>query len=320
MTRKKIKLNKNGAALIIAFMVVVLLTILSSGLILRSVSERAVAQRYVDSTRAFWLAEAGINQALLQLKSDFNNLNGIAATALGEGEYAVDAIVVEGSNRRVTAHGFIPNQAAKRSERSISVLVQNLPGGNPSNPSLITYAIETSGTLKITGSIELHPSGSSHSGSALTFEEVFGMTPEQVKSIALIAEADGTGHVYTDPAANQQPVNGITWVELTGGNKYSISSNWSGSGLLIVNSNGNDVALDISGEWQFTGMIWVNGRVKVTGTPIIEGAVFARSSINAESTFAGNASLTFDSSDVADAFGFLSQSGAGIRVLSWREI
>lgn len=312
-------MNRRGAALIIAFMVVVVLTTLSSALVMRSVSERSIAQRYVESTQAFWLAEAGVNRALLQLKNNFNDLNAIAAVTLGQGEYSVDTIATEGSNRRVTARGFIPAQAAPRSTRSISALVQNLPGGNPSNPSLITYAIETSGTLNITGSADLHPAGSSHAGSTLTFEEVFGMTEEQVKDIALSAQAGGTGHVYTNPAANQQPVNGITWVELTGGNKYSISSNWSASGLLIVNSNGNDIALDISGAWQFEGMIWVNGRVKITGTPDIEGGVFARSAIDAQSTVSGNASLTFDSSDVANAFAFLAQPSS-VKILSWREI
>lgn len=305
-------MNKRGIALIAAFMVIVVLTILGSAIISQSVSERFIAQRYAESTQAFWLAEAGVNQALMQLKSDFDNLNGIAPNSLGQGQYSVDAIVVEGPNRRVTAHGFIPSQAAPRSERTITVLVES-SGSNPSNPELIDYAIETSGTLKITGSVEIEPSGSSHANSTLTFEQVFGMTEDEVKAQA--------NHVYTNPPTNQQPVNGITWVDITGGNKYSISSNWSGSGLLIVNGNGNDVTLEISGGWEFTGMIWVNGRIKISGTAEIEGAIFARSSIDAESSLSGNAEIEFDSSKVSDAFSLLGAGGSGeLTVLSWREI
>lgn len=301
-------------------MVIVALTILGSATISHSVSERFITQRYVESTQAFWLAEAGVAQALLQLKSDFNNLNSIAPTPLGQGQYSLDTIIVEGSNRRVTAHGFLPSQAAPHVERIITVLVQS-SGSTTGNPELITYAIETSGTLKITGSVEIEPSGSSHANSTLTFEQVFGMTEDQVRAIAVSSEAQGTGHVYIDPPANQQPVNGITWVDLTGGNKYSISSNWSGSGLLIVNSNGNDVALDISGGWHFTGMIWVTGRVKISGTTEIEGAIFARSSIDAESSLSGNAEIEFDSQEVTSAFNLLGGSGSGeLGVLSWREI
>lgn len=311
-------MNKRGVALIITFMVIVVLTILGVATVSRSVSERFLAQRHIESAQAFWLAEAGISQALLQLKTNFNNLNSISATSFGQGQYSVDTIAEEGSDRRVTAHGFIPSEASARSERVITVLVRS-SGNNPGNPGLITNAIETTGTLKITGSVNINPPGSSHEGSTLTFEEVFGMTEDEVRQIAVNAQAEGTGHLYTDPPSNQQPVNGITWVDLTGGNKYSVSSNWSGSGLLIVDSNGNDVALDISGGWTFTGLIWVTGRVKITGTSDIDGAVFARSSIDAESTLGGDATLNYDSSAVASAFGFLSSEG-GLQILSWREL
>ncbi len=145
------------------------------------------------------------------------------------------------------------------------------------------------------------------------------MTEAQVKAIAESAAANGRGHIYTNPPANQQPVNGITWVELTGGNKYSISSNWSGSGLLIVNSNGNNVAFDISGTWKFTGMIWVNGGIKISGTPDITGAVFARSAVGVESDLSGTPTINFISLEVASAFGLLGQGG-GIKALSWREV
>jgi len=309
-------MNKRGLALILSYIVITVLIILGGVFSVRSISESGIAQRYAESTQAFWLAEAGVAQALTQL-NDFSNLNSIASTS----QYSVDTIVVEGSNRRVTAHGFVPSAAAPRVERRITVLAQNSGGSNPSNPSLITYAIETSGTLKIEGkNVDINPEGSSHAGSSLTFEQVFGMTLDQMKAIAVSAQASGTGHFYTDPDENQQPVNGITWVELTGSNKYKISSEWSGSGLLIVNSNGNDVALDISSKWSFTGMIWVTGRFKITGGTI-DGAIFARSSIDAQSSLDGKPTLNLNSTAVADAFRLLGTGGTGgVEVLSWQEI
>ena len=308
-------MNKRGVALILVFTVILVLSILATAIVAKSVSESRIAQSYAQSAQAFWLAEAGVAQALTQLKNDFNNLNSIAPTSLGQGQYSVDTIVVEGSNRRViTAHGYIPSAANHRVERKITVLVQNLGG---INPGLITYAIETSGILDITD--KLSGRFTHHDNSGLTFEDVFGMTEDQVKAIAVSAQAQGTGQIYTNPPANQQPVNGITWVELTGDDKYSISSNWSGSGLLIVNSNGNNVALDISGTWNFTGMIWVNGGIKISGTPNITGAVFARSSVGIESDLTGTPTIDFNSLEVASAFGLLGQGG-GIKVLSWQEL
>lgn len=313
-------MNKRGIALIVTFMVVVVLTILGSATISRSVSERFLTQRYVESTQAFWLAEAGAAQALLQLKSDFSNSNGISVTPLGKGQYSVDTIVVEGANRRVTVHGFVPSATQPRAERTITVLVQNSGGTNLSNPELIDYALDTTGELKIGGSADIHPPGSSHQGSNLDFEEVFGMTKDAVKAIAEQAAASGSGYIYTNPSENQQPVNGITWVELTGSNKYKISSNWSGSGLLIVNGNGMNLALEITGDWTFTGMIWVIGKVKIAGNPQITGALFAESSTGIESDISGNPTISFGTAEVSSAFGLLGGGSTELTVLSWREI
>lgn len=314
------KLNKRGVALIITFMVIVVLTILGTAAISRSVSERSLTQRYAESTQAFWLAEAGVAKALLQLRGSFDTLNSIAATPLGAGEYSVDTIVIEGSYRRITAHGFIPSQAAPRAQRTITVLVESSGGSNPSNPELLQYAIDTTGEIKIGGSADIHPPASTHEGSTMDFEEVFGTTKEAIYALAQEAAASGTGHVYTNPPENQQPVNGITWVELTGPNKYKISSNWTGSGLLIVNGNGMNLALEISGDWTFTGVIWVIGKVKITGNPQITGAIFAESMAGIESDISGNPTISLDTTAVSSAFSLLGGGTGGIQVLSWREI
>lgn len=313
-------MNKRGIALIITFMVVAALTIFGTAVISRSVSERFIVQRKAESTQAFWLAEAGVAQALLQLKNSFDNLSGIAATDLGSGQYSVDTIVVEGANRRVIAHGYVPSQASFRTQRTITVLVESSGGSSPSDPNLLQYAIDTTGDIKIGGSADIRPPSSSHQGSSLDFEEVFGMTQDQVKALAQQAQANGTGHLYTDPPANQQPVSGITWVELAGSNKYSISSNWNGSGLLVVNGNGMNLALEISGDWTFTGMIWVIGKIKISGNPQITGAIFAESMAGIESDVTGNPTIGFDSAAVSSAFSLLGGGTGGITVLSWREL
>lgn len=303
-------------------MVIVALTILGTATISRSVSERFMAQRHAESAQAFWLAEAGIAQALLQLRADFNDLDSITATSLGNGEYSVDTILVEGSNRRVTAHGYVPSQAAPRAERTITVLAQSSEGSNPSNPELIEYAIDTTGSLDISGSAETRPPNSSHQGSSLDFEEVFGMTLDAARTLAEQAAAQGTGYVYTDPGTNTQPVNGITWVELTSSNKFSISGQWNGSGLMIVNGNGQNLALEITGQGNmtFTGMIWVIGKVKIAGQASITGAIFAESTTGIESEVTGNSTITFSMPAVDGAFGLLGGGTGGITVLSWREL
>ena len=94
--------------MIIAYMVVGALTVLGAGFIARTVSERNIAQRYVDSVNAFWMAEAGITRALAELRSDFvSGGTGLWAETLTQGRYSVD-VQTAGELRKVTAHGFVP--------------------------------------------------------------------------------------------------------------------------------------------------------------------------------------------------------------------
>jgi Tfp pilus assembly protein PilX len=65
-------MNKRGIALVITFVVIMVLTILGSALVTRSISESRVSQKYLQISQAFWLAEAGVNQALNDLRSNFS--------------------------------------------------------------------------------------------------------------------------------------------------------------------------------------------------------------------------------------------------------
>jgi Tfp pilus assembly protein PilX len=318
-------MNRRGIVLIVSFMVVVALAILGSVIMSRSVSERFIAQRYAESMKAFWLAEAGVNRALNELKADYNVSSGDCKweTNLGSGRYCVDLSGEDANGRRtLTAHGYIPSTTPSRAERKISVLVQS-SGSNPSNPGLIQYAVDTTGSLDISGSAKTVPPELSHQGSNLDFDEVFGMSEDAVKALAVKAASEGNGYVYTDPPTNQLPVDGITWIELTGSNKFNISGQWSGTGLLIVNGNGSNVALEItgSGNMTFTGMIWVIGKVKIAGKATITGAIFAESMTGIESEVTGNSTISFSIPAVEGAFGLLGGGSAvGLDVLSWREL
>ena len=118
-------MNKKGSMLILTIFVVVILLILGAALIARSISEHNLAKKYLESTHAFWAAEAGANRALKELRSNYNQSGtGLWLSSMGEGEYSVD-VVIEGQNRRVTAHGFIPSMSGARTQRSIEVLIKS---------------------------------------------------------------------------------------------------------------------------------------------------------------------------------------------------
>jgi len=111
-------MNKRGVALILISILLVVLTIFSTALISSSFSENAFALRYLESTQAFWLAEAGINQALNGLRAD-PSLPAINGT-LGQGGYNVTInATVANQSYNVTSQGFIPINPPFRVSRFI---------------------------------------------------------------------------------------------------------------------------------------------------------------------------------------------------------
>ncbi len=56
-------MNNRGVALIISYMVISVLTVLSSVFLVGSSTESNVARNYSNSSRAFWISEAGMSQA-----------------------------------------------------------------------------------------------------------------------------------------------------------------------------------------------------------------------------------------------------------------
>lgn len=307
-------MNKRGVALILSFTVVVVLTILSAGIIVRSIAENNINKRFIAQTKAFWTAEAGIAAAVSQLPATgpLNNILDGANNLI----YSTTTAPVAGFSNRwdITSTGsYVLRRDSEGAvletiDRTIAVVAEKSSG---SNPDLLTNAIETTGDLDIKGSVDINPPDSTETASGLNFESVFGMTKDELKVLA--------DHIYINPSTNQQPVEGITWVDLTGTNKYVISSDWSGSGVLIVNGNGTDIALDIAGAWDFRGVIWVIGRLSISGRPIINGVVFAESSIDVTQTLTGNVTLNFSAEDRDSVFNLITQK-IGINILSWREV
>jgi len=114
---------KRGIALISIFIIIAVLAVMGSAIVSRSVSERITAQRYTESTQAFWLAEAGVNRALVELRNTTAvspGENVWSGTLAGvEGEYSIDLGALVGQTRTVTTHGYIPSRSSPHIERII---------------------------------------------------------------------------------------------------------------------------------------------------------------------------------------------------------
>lgn len=138
-------MNKRGIALILSFALIIVLTILGSAIISRSISETRIGQRYLESTQAFWLAEAAVNQALNALRTDYN-LTSIPDTALVPGGYSATIVSNPDGSRTVTAHGFIPATGQFRVERILEVVMNKLIP-----PNFYDNAIYSAGEIEFKG-------------------------------------------------------------------------------------------------------------------------------------------------------------------------
>jgi Tfp pilus assembly protein PilX len=296
--------NKKGFALIVSFLLIIFLFGLGTYFFSKTAYETELRKESVDSIRAFWAAEAGIAQMVQQLPTTTAITNQVLDSDSNLTYSVAQPTLVSGYTTRWTVDST-GTAASKRGARDVwkkrKVVV--VAGANSGG---LTNAVETTGDLSIGNNVTVN--GTTQEDSTLTFEQVFGLTEAQIK-----AQAD---RVYTNPDANQQPVSGITWVDLTGSNKYNISSTWSGSGLLIVKQEDNTkVALDISGQWTFTGVVWVIGKLSISGTGChVTGAAFAASGSEINK-FTGSSELTFSSTDRDSAFGLI-----GKQIISWKEV
>ncbi len=116
--------NKKGIALITAYIVIAVLTALGAAFISRSISEMRIAERDRNSIQAFYIAEAGIDYAIEEMRSgntsdeDTATLNDSNATPIGYYNVIWQRI---GSSSiwEITSDGFVGD-----TQRSIRVETQ----------------------------------------------------------------------------------------------------------------------------------------------------------------------------------------------------
>jgi len=165
----------------------------------------------------------------------------------------------------------------------------------------------------ITASNELHHSfghsyivGNIEENVDLVFETIFGITMEQMRAIA--------DHDYTNPSNNVSPVNGVTYIELTGNNKVHFTNrHWSGSGILIVDGD-----FQMTGG-TFEGIVWVNGRLQIAGNALVRGSMFVSEEPNNQLPHVtGNCDLYYDYDIVHQLLSTYNiTSKPRVKILSW---
>ena len=286
--------KKKGIALVIALSLITVFSILSASFFTNVINENKLVRRNSNSARAFWLAEAGVAEAINNMPSS------VSGSLYGDSNYAYSASTVNlsGQYYQITSTGTVSLPSYGVISRSVTVITRT----NPVDPAHFQHAIRTTSDLVVKGSVEIN--GASEEFASLNFADLFQHSKEEIKSFAT--------HLYTNPATDVTPVDGITWVDLDPGGELRISSHdWIGSGILVVAGDAQ-----ITGG-TFNGIIYVIGRLRMSGNPVINGTVLAESSTEIDTALTGNVTLNYNNTHIVSALNPL-QFVAPV-IVSWKE-
>lgn len=329
-------MNKKGIALIITFAIIMVLTILGSAIISRSISENNIAKRYTETTQAFWLSEAGINRALYELRNNYS-LGSIAPTQSGSGGYQV-TISQSGQNRIVTSTGYLPFSGQARASRTVeAVMSKSIPpnfydnaiysagevdlnGNSYSITGNIRYADEIDNTGNVNGTITQDASISPLA--RFDFQQLRALSSGQQNVYVM------SGNQLVNEATGQEDFPGSFWYSPGVPNIVYIEGDLQLNGNIgtiggffvvvgdVINNAGATYDATVNGNGQIEGAIYTRGEFRINGgggNLNINGGVWA----GEEARLNGNAHVSYNQSYM-NAIGNLNLN-ADVQITSWRD-
>jgi hypothetical protein len=189
-------MNNRGVALILSFILIAVLTVLGAASLSRSISESRIARRYSESTQAFWLAEAGINRGIFELRKNYD------WTGISEDKYFVTVEDLGNFRKKIISKGCVPNITSSRITRVLEVIVEKsvLP---------LWWAIFGDQEIKISGSAVIDSYDSSkgrYIGTPIDKDGDVGTNSIVNKSVKLTGSVIIYGDVIVGPGGDPSKV------------------------------------------------------------------------------------------------------------------
>jgi hypothetical protein len=318
-------------------MVIVVLSILGVAFLMRSVSERSVASNYFDSTQAFWLAEAGVNKAIFQLKNNYSNLSAISATTLGPGQYSSGPITSNGNDRTVTGYGFIPSASSPKIIRVIvATMTKVIPTGfygkaiySAGNVSIGSNCVVTGDVFSggaVTGSAtgqitQNDPTLHNNGLPALSFDQLKQMSIDQGWYNPSTNQTTYPTSSFWYQAPSPSNPTGTPNVVFVNGDFTLVGGKQVVCGFIVV--GGNTVYnAEIGGNASIDGCLYTRGNIWMHGgggnVINVDGGLWAGGTV----TMDGNEEIDFNSpGNGAQYTAAIENLGinADVQVTSWRE-
>jgi hypothetical protein len=291
-------MNKSGSALILGLFVIVILAGLSSSFLFKQVNQSFASNRYADSTRAFWVAEAGLQKARDALPTAPSPGN------LGAGTYSVSVTGINSKYYRVVSAGTVGSTT-----RTVEAVVstRDVDGSKFKYGVESTVDIDFKGSSRVYGENTTQPVPAKYrdpnyykANSAFSFANLFSYTTTELRAFS-------TYYNNTWPSGN---ITGVNWVKAPSSH---FNGNVAGSGILIVEGN-----LRVTGSIAFDGIIYVIGELDMAGTAQVSGAVLAESAATVDTTLTGTCDVEHNATKISSALDNIRFNSP--QVVSWKEI
>jgi len=335
-------MNKKGAILVLSIFVVVILMILGITLLSQSISEHNLAERYLNSTHAFWAAESGVNRAIQELRSNYSqcgvNVWSGTLSSVDSG-YEVDVACV-GQDRNITVRGFTPALSPQTQRIIEAVIKKEIPtnfydnavysggdvdinGGVATIVGDVRYADTIDNPVNITGGIVHDPLISPLA--RLDFEELLTISESQGNFYDETRLDSGdpfpVSFWYSLPTDPLDPTTGVpNVVYVTEDLELKGNIGTVGGFFVVVGdviTSPDDISdATISGNGQVDGVIYTRGEFRINGgggNLNIDGAVWAGEEVRLN----GNAHVAFNQDYMTAIEGLDIDPDA--QVFSWRE-
>ncbi len=314
------KTGQDGFALLTAMVFLVLVLVLGGAMVQHAIHELGIASRAKKETRAFNLAEAGIDYAAWQLYN--NPTTTLPATwsrgDLDGGPFAVEATYYPGTTDTIVLTSTGNSQGWISQVKVVGAFLST--GGGGQN-AVFDCALFSDADLALSGNFDV--GGDVHANANATVKG--NPSVEGDLSACGSVEIKGNPDIQGDviPGANRVPMptvdlcyyRGIATEVYTGGHTFSgntsldgvvfvegdahINANFSGEGVIVVDGdvhiNGNATLQSSEDEFAIVSC----GTVRVNGNCTIEGWVYTHN-VDVPGLFRGNGNADITGGVAAD--------------------
>ena len=337
-------MRQNGFVLISVYIVLLALIALGGVLVAQAVAEVRATQRSQASFQALYLAEAGVDQGIDQLRQDYNWSGTPTAVSLGNlGTYGVQVDII-GDRRRVTSTGssnLLPGGPISR--RIEAIIQRDLPPNFYDNVIWASQNLLFKGNaFSVTGEVihgDSSPEGNmgnvngsvTYDASAnplprLNFQQLYDMAVVQgnVYNAARLGNGHGvfpTSFWYRAPGANgpndpgEPNVNYITTDLILNGNIGTIGGFFVVVGDVLTDPTATEDTT-INGNGQIAGCIYTTGNFRVNGGGDrlnVDGGIWA----GEEARLNGKVTMTYNATYMNALRDMELQPD--VQVVSWRD-